>query len=147
MFLLEFVVHWNLEAERVDRADRRLAPGDELSRTGLGIGYISPASILIHWFPDRPVGGGSAQSGSTLPRAIEDGERAVRVFVHAHPRVDVVVAARLRRDVQEQADPAHAVVSADLPLLLDAQHLLERRPGVAMKAAPGSAAGTAKRAL
>jgi hypothetical protein len=40
--------------------------------------------------------------------SIEDGEPSVRIFVPANRRFDVVVAVQLRRDLQEEAVPAHA---------------------------------------
>jgi hypothetical protein len=54
--------------------------------------------------------------------------RSMRSHSRQLHRLDVVVAVRLRRDLQEKAIPAHAVVAADLTLLLDAQHLVSGGP-------------------
>ena len=50
--------------------------------------------------------------------------------MHAHGGFDVVVAVALRRDLQGQALPLDAVVTPDLAVLLDAEHVLERAASV-----------------
>src|SRR6266852_5259127 len=44
---------------------------------------------------------------------IEDGELPIRVLMHPHGRLDIVVTMALRRDLQGEAFPDHAIVAAD----------------------------------
>src|SRR5579872_6467319 len=64
--------------------------------------------------------------GGQAARPIEDGKPAIRIVVNAHGGLDVVMAMALRRDLPGPPIPADAVVAADLAVLLDAQHVLER---------------------
>ena len=60
--------------------------------------------------------------------SVEDRQTAVRVELHLDRRLHVVLPMRLRRDLQPAHAPTHAVVAADLPIHLDAQHVGQRRP-------------------
>ena len=53
-------------------------------------------------------------------RAIEDGEAAVRILVHAHGGADIVVAMTLRRNLEAASVEGHAIVGPDHAILLDA---------------------------
>ena len=69
---------------------------------------------------------------------MEDRKRPVRIVVHPDTRLDEVGAQRARRDLEREVPVAHAVVVADHPLFLNAQHLAvnagvigdERRAGM-----------------
>src|SRR5260370_22131058 len=59
-------------------------------------------------------------------RAVEDGEQAVGIFVHAHGGADVVMAVPLGGTLQGAPVVGDAIVAADAPVLLVAEHLLYR---------------------
>ena len=59
------------------------------------------------------------------PRAVEDGERAIRVLVNSHCRLDVVVTVAVGGDLQDAVLIAHRIVVADDPLLLNAEDIRE----------------------
>jgi hypothetical protein len=75
---------------------------------------------------DDIVGASFRIKAGEAARAVEDGEPAVRVLMHAHGGADIVVAMALRRNLQTAAVPGDAIVGADHAILLDAQHVLER---------------------
>ena len=58
-------------------------------------------------------------------RSVKDGVRAVRVDMHLDPRLDEMRAHRAFRDLELQRAVGDAIVVSDLPLLLDAQDLVE----------------------
>jgi hypothetical protein len=60
------------------------------------------------------------------PRAVEDGEAPVGIFVDPHARLDEVPAVALLGDLQNPAVVAHGVVVADDALRLHAQDVVER---------------------
>src|SRR5258707_13563548 len=66
---------------------------------------------------------GSVEAGEAA-RPVEDGEPAVGISVgisvHAHGRLDVVVAMALRRGLQGDAVPIDPIVAADLGAFLEA---------------------------
>jgi hypothetical protein len=78
---------------------------------------------------------------------VEDGVGAVGADMDLYARLDEVRAHRALRDLQLERAIGDAVVIADLPLLLDAQDLVEVDARDRVKAEPSPAGGTAKRAL
>ena len=78
---------------------------------------------------------------------VKDGVGAVRVDVDLDPRLDEMGPHRAFGDLQLEGAVGDAFVMADLPLLLDAQDLVESTPGMAVKAEPSPAGSIAKRAL
>ncbi len=56
---------------------------------------------------------------------MKDGVRAVEVGSHPHPRLDEMGAQRAFRDLQLESVVGHAIVVADLALLLHAKHFVE----------------------
>src|SRR5260370_37139153 len=66
-------------------------------------------------------------------RAVEDGEQAVGIFVHAHGGADVVMAVALGWNLQGAPVVGDAIVAADDPILPDAEHLLELAAALADK--------------
>src|SRR5258708_15302879 len=72
---------------------------------------------------------GSVEAGEAA-RPVEDGEPAVGISVHAHGRLDVVVAMALRRDLQGGAVPIGAIVAGRLAAFLDAHDVLQRPAGL-----------------
>ena len=81
------------------------------------------------------------------PRAVEDREAAIWIFVNAHVRLDEVAAMALLGDLPHPALVADRVVVAHHALLLDAQDVVEPAYKGHEKAVPSSAGATAKRAL
>src|ERR1700757_2396403 len=63
-------------------------------------------------------------------RAIKNGQPAVGIFVHPHGSPHVMLTMALRRDLQAAPVVGHAVVGADYPILLNAQHVLDRPPDI-----------------
>jgi hypothetical protein len=59
------------------------------------------------------------------PRAVKDGEGAIRIGVNPHRRLDVVVTVAVGRDLQGAVLVAHGVVVADLAFLLNAEDVVE----------------------
>ena len=79
---------------------------------------------------------------------MKDGVRSVGVDVDFHPRLDKMRPRRAFRDLELQRAIGHAIVMADLPLLSSTHRISSRStPGMGVKAHPGPAVGTAKRAL
>jgi hypothetical protein len=56
---------------------------------------------------------------------VKDGVRAVGIDVHLDPRAHEMGPHRALRDLQFERPVGHAIVLADLPLLLDAQDVVE----------------------
>jgi hypothetical protein len=81
--------------------------------------------------------------------SVEEGVRAVGVDVDLDPRLDEMGPHRAFGDLQFQRPVGDAIVVADLPLLLDAQDLIEIDAwnGREGRAEPSPAGSTAKRAL
>src|SRR5665213_3827373 len=67
----------------------------------------------------------SAIVATETTRAVEDGVGAVVVLPNLDPRLDKVRAQRTCRDLQFQTVERHAIVVADLTLLLHAENLAE----------------------
>ena len=59
-------------------------------------------------------------------RAIEDGEAAVGILMHAHGGPDIVIAMALGWNLEAAPVVGDAIVGADHPILLQAQHVRER---------------------
>ena len=66
--------------------------------------------------------------------------------MHPDPRLDVVVAMAVGRELQAEPAIAHGVVVGDGALLLDAEDVVERA-GEGDEGEPSPSAGIAKRAL
>ena len=82
----------------------------DLSGAACRIGCPEPAFLVV---------------AADAARSVKDGVRAVRVDMHLDPRLDEMGAHRAFRDLQFQRAVGDAIVMADLPLLLDAQDLVE----------------------
>src|SRR5271166_3358851 len=67
----------------------------------------------------------SGRKADELPGSMEDGKRAVWVFMHPHLRLDVVAPVRLFGDLQHAPLVADAIIVAHHPLLLDAKDVFE----------------------
>ena len=78
---------------------------------------------------------------------MKDGVRAVGIDVDLDPRLDEMGPHRAFGDLQFERPVGDAIVVSNLPLLLDAQDLVEIDAGIGVKAEPGPAGATAKRAL
>jgi hypothetical protein len=65
------------------------------------------------------------EAGKTA-RAIEDGEPPVRVFMHPHGGPDIVLPMALGRNLEAASLVGDAIVGANHPILLQAQHVGER---------------------
>src|ERR1700745_2227030 len=75
---------------------------------------------------DDLVGSALAVEPGETAWTIENGERAISIFVHAHCRPDVVLTVGLGRNLKRPSEPRHAIIGPDDPILLHAQHLLDR---------------------
>ncbi|OBQ84919.1 hypothetical protein A9K71_21435 [Mesorhizobium sp. WSM3873] len=78
---------------------------------------------------------------------MEDGERAVRILAHFHPRFHIVTTQGVFRQLQDEPAPGHRVVAGDDPVLFHAQDLGQQRRVDAPKALSATSGGFAKRAL
>ena len=83
---------------------------------------IGSGAVIGSGFGERhPVGSVARQAS----RSVEDGKRAVGVVADGDGGLDEVMAVGLGRDLQAEAAVAHAVILADLAIVMDGQDLVE----------------------